>query len=139
MQKKQQLIAKAYARYIRVSPRKLRSVIDLIRGKKVNQAFEILKNMNKRAKLIVEKALNSALSNARRNPQVLPDELFISKIIADQGPMLKRFRAQAMGRAAMIRRRTAHLSIELAGQIIKPVKQTKGKKKRIIKRGGVKK
>ncbi len=139
MQKKHQLIAKAYARYIRVSPRKLRIVIDLIRGKKVNQALLILKNINKRARVSVEKALRSALSNARRNPHVLHDDLFISRITADQGPTLKRFRAAAMGRATTIRKRTAHLSIELAGQIIKQVKQSKEKKRKTIKPGRVKK
>ena len=112
--KKSELVAKAYARYIRVSPRKVRLVIDLIRGEEVTRALAILAGLNKKAKAYVEKTLRSAISNARQNPQVLTDELFISRIIADNGPMLNRYRAAAMGRATTIRHRTTHLTIELA-------------------------
>ena len=112
--KKSELVAKAYARYIRVSPRKVRLVIDLIRGEEVIRALAILAGLNKKAKAYVEKTLRSAISNARQNTQVLTDELFISRIIADNGPMLKRYRAAAMGRATTIRHRTTHLTIELA-------------------------
>lgn len=108
------LVSKAYARYIRVSPRKTRQVTDLIRGEKVIRALAILANINKGAKVYVEKVLRSALSNARQNPQVLPEELIISKITADIGPTLKRYRAAAMGRATMIRHRMTHLSVELS-------------------------
>lgn len=108
------IVAKACARYIRVSPRKTRQVIDLIRGEKVDRALTILANINKRAKVYVEKVLRSAISNARQNPMAKAEELFISKIVADNGPVLKRYRAQAMGRATMIRRRTTHLIVELA-------------------------
>lgn len=124
------LVSTAYARYVRVSPRKVRQVLDLIRGEKINQALAILTNINKKAKVSVEKVLKSALSNAKQNPQVLVDELFISKITADKGPTLKRYRAAAMGRATMIRHRTSHLRVELAR---KPVKPTKTIKKETVK------
>jgi len=108
------ITSKAYTKYIRVSPRKLRQVIDLIRGEKANQALLILVASKKRASTYAQKTLKSAISNARQNPAVTEDELFISKITADKGPMLKRYRAAAMGRATMIRHRTSHLKVELS-------------------------
>ncbi len=119
------VVSKAYARYIRVSPRKVRLVIDLVRGEKVGRALAILASINKGARVYVEKLIKSAVSNAKLNPQVLTDELFISKITADGGPMLKRYRAAAMGRATMIRRRSTHLSVELASVKKKAVKVVK--------------
>lgn len=117
MEKKDKIIfaAKARAKYIRVSPRKARGVIDLIRGEKVGPALAILANLNKGAKVCVEKLLRSALSNAKQNPAINTNQLFIAKITADGGPVLKRYRAAAMGRATMIRHRTTHLTIELTG------------------------
>ncbi len=112
--KKIEVVSKARARFVRISPRKTRGVIDLIRGKKVDLALAILASINKKPKVAVDKLLRSAISNARQNPQILPEELFISKIVADKGPMLKRYRAAAMGRATMIRRRMTHLTVELA-------------------------
>lgn len=108
------LASKAYAKYLRVSPRKVRAVIDLVRGEGVPRAFSILRDVNKGATRQVQKVLKSALSNAQQNPTVKADELIISKVTADVGPMLKRFRAAAMGRATMIRHRTTHLAIELS-------------------------
>lgn len=132
MTEKIELVSKAYVRYIRVSPRKARLVINLIRGERVNGALAILASINKGARVYVRKALMSAISNARQNPTVNTDELFISKITADNGPMLKRYRAAAMGRAVMIRHRTTHLSIELA-QKTKIEKVSRHKKK--VKKG----
>lgn len=106
-------VAKARAKFIRVSPRKVRLVIDLIRGEKIGPALAILANLNKKAKICVEKLLRSAISNAKQNPAINTNELFIAKITADGGPALKRYRAAAMGRATMIRHRTTHLTIEL--------------------------
>lgn len=113
---KQVLVAKARARFIRVSPRKVREVIDLIRGEKVGPALTTLANLNKRAKIYVEKLLKSAISNAKQSPTINTNELFVAKVTADGGPVLKRYRAAAMGRATMIRHRTTHLTIELSGQ-----------------------
>lgn len=120
------LISRAYTKYIRISPRKLRLAIDLIRGERANQALVILANLNKKARICVEKTLKSALSNAGQNPAITTDDLFISKITADKGPMLKRFRAAAMGRAVMIRHRTSHLTVELSkiNSKIQPTKKS---------------
>lgn len=125
--KKAELVSKAHTRYIRVSPRKVRLVIDLIRGEEVTRALAILAALNKKAKAYVEKTLRSAISNAQGNPQVLTNELFISRITADGGPMLKRYRAAAMGRATTIRHRTTHLTVELAKSAVKQVKKSNQK------------
>lgn len=129
------VVSKAYARYIRVSPRKVRQVIDLVRGEKVGRALATLASINKGARVYVEKLIKSAVSNAKRNPQVLTDELVISKITADGGPMLKRYRAAAMGRATMIRRRSTHLAVELASVKKKAV----GVRKKTVRRQSRKK
>ena len=106
------MIAQAKGRYIRMSPMKMRQVIDLIRGKDVNSSLTILMHVEKRATHDVAKVLNSAISNAKQKG-LSEDQLFISKIIADQGPMWKRFRAATFGRATEILKRTTHLTIEL--------------------------
>ena len=131
--------AKAHTRYIRVSPRKIRQIIDLIRGEKANRALVILASLNKRAKVYVMKTLKSAIDNAKQNPAIKTDELYISKIIADNGPMLKRYRAAAMGRATMIRHRTTHLSIELAKNVVKQPRPKIEKRKRVIQKRKVRK
>ena len=106
------MIAKAQGRYIRMSPMKMRQVIDLIRGKDVAASSVILTHVNKRATRDVQKVLNSAVSNAKQKG-LNEDQLFISKIIADQGPMWKRYRAASFGRATEILKRTTHLIVEL--------------------------
>ncbi|MBL7084680.1 MAG: 50S ribosomal protein L22 [Candidatus Omnitrophica bacterium] len=116
------MVSKAHTKYIRISPRKAREVVDLIRGEKVDRALAILTNVNKKAKVSVEKTLRSAMSNAQANPAVKSEELVISKIVADKGPMFKRYRAAAMGRATMIRHRTTHLTVELSGSSVEKVK-----------------
>lgn len=116
--KKSEIVSRAYARHIRVSARKVRLVIDLIRGQTVPMALAILTNLNKRAKVCVEKALKSAVSNALQNPLNTAEDLFISKITADNGPMLKRFRAATMGRATMIKHRSTHIAVELSKYIL---------------------
>ncbi len=129
--KKIELVSKAKARYARVSPRKVREVLNLIRGKDVNSSLAILMNLNKRIKLPVDKLLRSAISNAQQNPDIRPEELFISKLTADGGPMLKRFRAASMGRATTIRHRTAHITIELSR--VKP-REIKTKVEKTVKK-----
>ena len=106
------MIAHAKGRYIRVAPMKIRQVIDLIRGKDVVSSLAILTHTNKGSSKTIAKILNSAISNARQKG-LTEDQLFISKITADQGPMWKRFRAASFGRAASILKRTSHLVIEL--------------------------
>lgn len=133
--KKIELVSKAKARYVRVSPRKVREVLNLIRGENVLPALATLGALNKRVKVPVEKVLRSAISNAQQNPEVRAEDLFISKIIADKGPTLKRFRAAAMGRAVSIRHRTTHLQLELSRVKRQAIeKDTKIKAKRKVKK-----
>ena len=96
---------RAIARHVRISPRKVRLVIDLIRGKSVGQAQAILINTPKAAAPVVEKLLNSALANAENNLNLSADTLYVAEVFADQGPTLKRFRPAAKGRAMRIRKR----------------------------------
>lgn len=104
---------KAVARYVRISPFKVRIVIDLIRGKSYNEALAILEATNKAACPIVKKVLLSAAANAENNLNMAKDDLFIAKIIADQGPTLKRMRPRAQGRANRILKRTSHITVIL--------------------------
>ena len=106
------MIAKAELRFVRVSARKIRQVIDLIRNLDVKQALSILATVNKRSKVIVEKLLRSAISNAK-NRGLKEEDLYISKIIADEAARWKRYRAVAFGRATEILKRTSHVRIEL--------------------------
>jgi large subunit ribosomal protein L22 len=103
--------AKAVARTIRVAPRKVRLVVDLIRGKAVGEAFAILRNTNKSSSPIVEKVLKSAIANAEHNYEMEPDTLFVEQVFVDEGPTLKRFRPRAQGRAGRINKRTSHITI----------------------------
>ena len=106
-------VTKASAKFIKVSPRKMRQVVDLIRGKGVAAAEDVLAGLNKKPAQIVNKVLQSAVANAEHNNSLDRKDLYISKIYTDQGPALKRFRAGSMGRASMIKKRTAHVSLEL--------------------------
>jgi len=106
------MIAQAKGRYFRVSPTKLRLVINLIRGKNVLPSLAILTHVNKGSTKMITKVLNSAINNAKQKG-LSEDQLYISKIVADQGPSWKRFRAAAFGRATGILKRTTHLTIEL--------------------------
>lgn len=103
--------AKAVAKYVMISPRKVRQVVDLIRGKKLDEALAILKYTPKRASSVVAKVVNSAAANAENNFHMDRDDLFITKCFVDQGPTLKRYQARAMGRADMLRRRTSHITV----------------------------
>ena len=103
----------AHARYIRISPRKVKIVIDLIRGKSVREAAAILQYTPKSATEPVLKLLNSAVANAEANLDLDREQLFVAEIYANQGPTLKRFRPRARGSAARICKRTSHISIVL--------------------------
>jgi large subunit ribosomal protein L22 len=103
--------AKAVARHIRIAPRKVRLVVDLIRGKKVGDAFAILKFTPKAASPVVEKVLKSAIANAEHNFDMDPDSLYITEAYVDQGPTLKRFRPRSQGRAYSIMKRTSHITL----------------------------
>lgn len=106
------MIALAKGKHIRISPTKVRPVIDLIRGKDVETSLALLSQVQKRAKVSVEKLLNSAISNAKQKG-LDETQLFVSKITADQGPVWKRFRSAPFGRATRIIKKTTHLTIEL--------------------------
>ncbi|HOJ76594.1 MAG TPA: 50S ribosomal protein L22 [Bacillota bacterium] len=106
--------AKASAKYVRIAPRKARQVIDLIRGKRVNDAQTILKFTPRFAAEVIGKVLNSAIANAENNHQLNRDRLIISEAYVDQGPTMKRQMPRAQGRAALIRKRTSHITIVLA-------------------------
>jgi large subunit ribosomal protein L22 len=103
--------AKAVARYVRMSPQKVRLVVDLIRGKKVQEAKKILLFTRKYAAGIVAKVLKSAVANASQNPSIDENTLYVKEIYVDQGPSLKRWRARAQGRAAGIKKRTSHITV----------------------------
>ena len=105
--------ARAVAKYIRMSPQKVRLVVDLVRGKKVAEARQILLYTRKYAAGPVGKVLNSALANAKQNPNIDESILFVKEAFVDQGPSLKRWRARAQGRAASIKKRTSHITIVL--------------------------
>ena len=102
--------AKAIVKYVRISPRKVRQVVDLIRGKKVNEALAILRYTPKRASEVVTKVVKSAAANAENNLQMEKDELFVTSCFVDQGPTLKRFQPRAQGRADIMRKRTSHIT-----------------------------
>ncbi|AVQ12712.1 50S ribosomal protein L22 [Leptospira santarosai] len=107
--------AKAVARFVRMSPRKVRLVADEIRGYAVGEALDILKFTNKRAIEPLTKVILSASANASvLNNKVDLDELFIKKIYVDEGPIMKRFRPRARGRAARIRKRLSHITVVLS-------------------------
>lgn len=102
--------AKAVVKYVRISSRKARQVIDLIRGKEVEEARTILKFSPKAGAGIIGKVLDSAIANAQHNLK-LRDELFISEAYVNQGPTMKRYRPRAMGRATPILKRTSHITM----------------------------
>ena len=103
--------AKAILKYARISPRKVRLVVDLIRGKAVSEAFNILKFTRRSASGVLEKVLKSAVANAENLEIGDPDDLTVETAFVDGGPVLKRFRARSMGRANPIKKRTSHITL----------------------------
>ena len=105
--------AHAILRYARISARKVKIVIDLIKGKSVDEALAILKYTPKASSEILEKLLNSAIANAENNNGMSSQKLYIADAYANQGPTLKRIRPAAKGSAVRIRKRTSHITIVL--------------------------
>ncbi|MCD8211889.1 MAG: 50S ribosomal protein L22 [Oscillospiraceae bacterium] len=105
--------ARAQLNHLRISPRKVNIVCDLIRGKDVNEASAILKNTPKAASEPLYKLLQSAAANAENNHQMDPDRLYVSETYANGGPIIKRIRPRAHGRAFRINKRTSHVTIVL--------------------------
>lgn len=108
--------AKATARYIRISPTKVRKVAVAVKGKPVEEALNLLGFMPQRSAGLLAKVIRSAVANADQEPGIDVDSLSISHIAVNQGPTLKRFRARAMGRATKILKRTSHVTVVLAEQ-----------------------
>ncbi len=106
------MIAKAQAKFLRMSSMKVRQVIDVIRGKDIPTSVALLTQVNKGASASVRKVLDSAVSNAKQKG-LMEDQLFVSRITANHGGSWKRFRAASFGRATPILRRTTHLIVEL--------------------------
>jgi large subunit ribosomal protein L22 len=105
--------AKAVAKYVRMSPQKVRLVVDLVRGKGVQEAKQILSFTRKYAAEPVSKAIESAVANAKQNPNIDERLLYVREIFVDQGPSLKRWRARAQGRAFSIKKRMSHITVVL--------------------------
>ena len=103
--------AEAKARFVRISPRKVRLVIDLIRRENVIKAFEVLEHLSQRSSKIVSKLLKSAVANAKQKEKIEDKDLYISRIFANEGVRWKRIRPRAMGRADRYLKRTSHITV----------------------------
>ena len=106
--------AKATTKYVRISPRKARAVVDLIRGKDANEAMAILQNIPRRGGAIIEKVLKSAVANAVNNFDMDEDTLYVAECYVDQGATMKRWRPRARGLATPIMKRTSHITVAVA-------------------------
>ena len=124
---------KAYAKNIRMSPRKVRLVIDVIRGMDVARAATQLRFLKKDAALPVLKLLNSAVANADHNFQIASETLFVKTIMADGGPVIHRWTPKAFGRSAPIRKRTSHITIVLDQMAPKAAKKAAAAEKKATK------
>ncbi|NLC11819.1 MAG: 50S ribosomal protein L22 [Firmicutes bacterium] len=105
--------AKARARYLRIAPRKAQAVIDLIRGKDVEEAQSILRMLPNKPAFLINKVLQSAKANAEHNYDMDVSNLYVAQAYVDEGPTLRRYRPRARGRATRIRKRTSHITIIL--------------------------
>jgi large subunit ribosomal protein L22 len=103
----------AVAKFVRISPRKIRLIMDQVRGKRVDEALNMLSFAPQKGAPILKKLINSAVANAEQNSGVDVDALFVKRVYADEGPTLKRFRPRAQGRATRIRKRSSHLTVVL--------------------------
>lgn len=112
----------AHARYIRISPTKVRAVIDTVRGKSVNEALAMLKFTPKSAAEAVYKVIASAAANAEHNNNLSKDQLYVAEIFADCGPILKRMQPVSKGRGHRINKRTSHITAILDTMDAKEVK-----------------
>lgn len=104
---------RAVAKYVRVSPQKARLVIDLIRGKAIAEALSILNLSDKAAAKTITKVIKSAAANAENTHKLDLDNLYIKEVYVDNGPIMKRMRARAMGRSSVIKKRTSHITVVL--------------------------
>ena len=107
------MVTRAVLRYVRITPRKFRLIIPLVKGRNPEEAVAILTGVKKGASKYGIDVINSAINNAKRMQGIDISELCISNFVANGGPMMKRFRAASMGRASMIKKRTSHITVEL--------------------------
>ncbi|MBF0117592.1 MAG: 50S ribosomal protein L22 [Desulfobacterales bacterium] len=107
------MVSRAVAKYIRISPRKVRYLVDAVKGKSVEQGLNILKFMPQKAAKLLDKVIRSAVANANQNEKIDVDDLNISNVIVDTGPMLKRFAARARGRGTRILKKMSHITVIL--------------------------
>ncbi|GAB1476217.1 50S ribosomal protein L22 [Bacillota bacterium] len=105
--------AKAIAKYVRMSPIKLKPVADMVRGKNLKEALTILKFTPGKGSELIEKVVQSAAANAENNHDMNVDKLYVAEVYAHQGPTMKRWRAGAQGRAKMILKRSSHIGVTL--------------------------
>jgi large subunit ribosomal protein L22 len=105
--------SRAVARFVRVSPQKVRLIMDEVRGKKVDEALRLLSFSPQKGAHILKKLINSAVASAEANKDIDVDTLYVKKVYADNSSTMKRFRPRAMGRATRIRKRMAHLTVIL--------------------------
>lgn len=106
--------SKATARHIMITPRKVRLVSDLVRGKSINEALTILKfSSRKRTALAISTVLESAVANAEQKGRIDVDNLFVKRLLVDQGPTLKRYTSRAKGQGMRILKKTSHISVVL--------------------------
>ncbi len=103
--------AKAILRGFRMSPQKVRLVVDLVRGKPVDHSIAILRNMPNKAALPIAKLIQSAAANAENNFKMTREDLLVKTIYADEGPVMKRMMTRAKGRANTIRKRSSHITV----------------------------
>ena len=108
-----EVLVRASARFVRVSPRKVRLVADQVRGKHIDDARSLLAFSPRSAAVEVSKVIESAAANAEANHDLIGDEMIVREIRVDEGPTIKRFRPRAMGRATPINKRTCHISVAL--------------------------
>lgn len=127
--------AKAVAKYVRMSPNKLKPVTDLVRGKDLSEALTILKFTPGKGAELVEKVVQSAAANAENNLDMNLDELYVAEVYANQGPTMKRYRAGARGRAFMILKRTSHIGVILREKEAKANKKAAVKKETKVEGG----
>ncbi len=104
---------KVFLKGVRISPRKARLVVDLVRGKQVQEALDVLKLTQKRTAPVLAKMISSGIANARNTATVDVDNLVVAEVMVDEGPTIKRFLPRAQGRATPIRKRTSHISVKL--------------------------
>ena len=104
---------KAHFKHIRISPLKVRGVLNLVRGKNVNAAISDLKFCKKRAARHVLKLVKSAIANAKQKGGIDLENLYLKKVVVDNGPIMKRFKARSRGQAHRILKRSSHISVEL--------------------------